>query len=225
MNSTSRKAVAAVVGLTSIGALSSLAFDAPAHSASPAPAITAGAPSGATDLGLVRDAAAGQRASRSRAIAGKAESLRLRAEAAHRAALQKAALARRAEQVRAAARRAEQAKATRLRAAAEAAPTPIRTSTSSSSSFSDTELRIRSCESGPNGSATNGRADDYDYSAQNPSSTASGAWQFLDSTWNGYGGYTHASSAPRSVQDAKARSYIDANGYSAWEASRSCWSA
>lgn len=41
--------------------------------------------------------------------------------------------------------------------------------------------------------------------AQNPSSTASGKWQFLDSTWAGFGGYSSAYLAPESVQDAKAR--------------------
>ncbi len=41
--------------------------------------------------------------------------------------------------------------------------------------------------------------------AKNPSSTASGKWQFLDSTWAGYGGYGSAYLAPESVQDAKAR--------------------
>jgi hypothetical protein len=40
--------------------------------------------------------------------------------------------------------------------------------------------------------------------AQNPTSTASGKWQFLDSTWAGYGGYASAYLAPESVQDAKA---------------------
>lgn len=92
-------------------------------------------------------------------------------------------------------------------------------------SFTNQEMRVRSCESGPNGYATDGRAYDYNYTEENSSSTASGAWQFVDGTWNDFMGYSHASLAPRSVQDLKARRYIDANGLSAWDASRSCWSA
>ena len=41
--------------------------------------------------------------------------------------------------------------------------------------------------------------------AKNPSSTASGKWQFINGTWGGYGGYAEAWMAPEHVQDAKAR--------------------
>lgn len=55
--------------------------------------------------------------------------------------------------------------------------------------------------------------------AQNPHSTASGKWQFLDSTWAGYGGYAKARYAPEKIQDAKARQL--------WAGGRGCghWGA
>lgn len=56
-----------------------------------------------------------------------------------------------------------------------------------------------------------------DIRAQNSSSTASGKWQFLSSSWNGYGGYPEAYLAPESVQDDLARIFWDGgNGSSHW---------
>ena len=61
-----------------------------------------------------------------------------------------------------------------------------------------------------------------DYTAKNPSSTASGAYQFLDSTWRtvsaqaGHGGYPSARSAPPWVQDAVALHTLNTVGKSPW---------
>jgi hypothetical protein len=60
------------------------------------------------------------------------------------------------------------------------------------------------------------------YGAQNAISTASGAYQFLDSTWRnasaraGYGGYARAKYAPWYVQDAVALYVYNSGGKSAW---------
>ena len=43
-----------------------------------------------------------------------------------------------------------------------------------------------------------------DYTVSVTTSTASGAYGFLDSSWGGYGGYRRAKDAPPAVQDAKA---------------------
>jgi murein DD-endopeptidase MepM/ murein hydrolase activator NlpD len=57
---------------------------------------------------------------------------------------------------------------------------------------------IRTLESGGN------------YEAQSRGASASGAYQMVDGTWNGYGGYTHAKDAPPAMQDAKATELLRA---------------
>jgi hypothetical protein len=63
------------------------------------------------------------------------------------------------------------------------------------------------------------------YGAHNPRSSASGAYQFLDSTWRnvsaraGHAGYARASHAPWYVQDAVALWMFNNGGRSAWAGS------
>lgn len=47
-----------------------------------------------------------------------------------------------------------------------------------------------------------------DYTARASGSTASGAYQFVDRTWDGYGGFPQAWQAPPPVQDAKATEMV-----------------
>lgn len=72
-------------------------------------------------------------------------------------------------------------------------------------------IRIRGCESGHN------------YTAENPDSTASGAYQFLDSTWAGYKGYSRAMHAPPALQDERAIMEYEQNGTTPWVSSQHCW--
>jgi hypothetical protein len=60
------------------------------------------------------------------------------------------------------------------------------------------------------------RESSGDYNAQNPKSTASGAYQFIDGTWKGltkkYGigqEFTKAKLAPKEIQDAVAKRYVE----------------
>ena len=77
--------------------------------------------------------------------------------------------------------------------------------------------RIRGCES-------HGRADaPGDYAAQNPHSTASGAYQITDATWGGRYGVNHASDATPDQQDAVAADLYRRHGTADWAASGPCW--
>lgn len=60
--------------------------------------------------------------------------------------------------------------------------------------------------------------------AQNPSSSASGLFQFIDSTWERYGGETErAKDASVSHQYEVANRAHAREGYAPWNASKSCW--
>jgi hypothetical protein len=73
---------------------------------------------------------------------------------------------------------------------------------------------IKQCESGGN------------YTAVNPTSGASGAYQFLTSTWQSLSasaGYATAAAAPAAVQDAAALELYNEEGTTPWVSSESCW--
>ncbi len=99
-------------------------------------------------------------------------------------------------------------------------------------------VAISSCESG------NGRYGAFSYTVKNPRSTASGRYQFLNSTWRyvsrSYAGTWQAhgweslrqeamsvssmSSARPEVQDAAGIVLLEREGTRPWSPSRGCWS-
>ena len=73
---------------------------------------------------------------------------------------------------------------------------------------------IKQCESGG------------DYQAQNPTSSASGAYQFMDFTWeylSAGDGYATPADAPEHVQDAAAVELYNELGVAPWIPSAHCW--
>lgn len=73
---------------------------------------------------------------------------------------------------------------------------------------------IKACESGGS------------YTVVNPSSGASGAYQFLNSTWGtvpASAGYRTAASAPPAVQDLAAQQLFAREGTRPWVSSAACW--
>ena len=77
--------------------------------------------------------------------------------------------------------------------------------------------RIGGCESNDSPSGP------INYQAQNPTSTASGGFQILDTTWNFYGGYQSAKDAPPDIQLEKAVELYAQRGTEPWVSSESCW--
>jgi hypothetical protein len=78
--------------------------------------------------------------------------------------------------------------------------------------------RIRGCESG------SGPTSPGNYSAENGSSSASGAFQFTSGTWRSVTGLRPPASAySRAVQDRAAIKHYRDVGTSPWNASRGCW--
>jgi hypothetical protein len=73
--------------------------------------------------------------------------------------------------------------------------------------------RIRQCESSGN------------YRAKSPTSSASGGYQILDSTWQGRFGVRHASDATPAQQDQAAEELYRRHGTALWTASAACWKA
>lgn len=130
----------------------------------------------------------------------------VRARKAIRAAkAKKAAAERRAQEARAAAARAAQKKA-----AAKPAP---RKTFSGGAGYTGMAVRVARCESGG------------DPNAQNPSSSASGLYQFIDGTWSSVTGLAAPASA-YSVETQTAafwKLWDNGRGSGHWAPSQYCW--
>jgi hypothetical protein len=77
--------------------------------------------------------------------------------------------------------------------------------------------RIRGCESG------NGPTGSPDYRALNRRTGASGAYQFMDSTWGGQHGVRKARDASPAEQEEAAYRLFQRSGTAPWSMSYRCW--
>jgi hypothetical protein len=93
---------------------------------------------------------------------------------------------------------------------------PVQTTVAAPVSTGSVHDRIEGCESYGDPNAP------PNYLAENPSSSASGAAQYLDSTWNWYGGYRRARDAPPSIQEERFTADLLV-GTGPWSSSRACW--
>lgn len=104
------------------------------------------------------------------------------------------------------------------------APHPFSAPTGNATAY-PMATRIADCESGER--LANGRAVHYSFAvhAQDPRSSASGKYSFVDGTWHDVTGLPgHAKDYSEAVQDAAFDDlWDDGRGASHWRASRSCW--
>ncbi len=159
--------------------------------------------------------------------AAAAEAARLAAEEAEREAAAEVERTALAEAARVAAMAAARVTPTTVREQPSPQSTTTRGAPGAGANDGSLKARIGGCESG------GGPSMPVVYTAANPRSTASGAYQYLDSTWrtedsdgdgrkDSYGGYSRAKDAPPSVQEARMDADL-ANGTGPWASSRYCW--
>ncbi|MCA1806794.1 MAG: hypothetical protein LC687_02860 [Actinobacteria bacterium] len=88
-------------------------------------------------------------------------------------------------------------------------------------------LAVADCESGAYRSDGTAVEGSYTLDAQNPVSSASGAFQFIDGTWEWVTGLPAPASAYdlETQLDAFNKLWDNRNGMSHWAPSKSCWEA